>query len=387
MTKVTVAVLGACGWMGKLHSNIYQSMPRQFPDIKVNVDLKWLIGNSQNSVSEAAVKMGIAHFGTAWQDAVRDPQVDLIDICLPDDLHYEVAKAALLAKKHVYCEKPFTNKLEEARELRDLAASNGVITRVGHNFPINPVHRLAKEFISSGEIGEITMFKCEQHVDSLADPRAPHIWRLDGARAPTGIVGDTGSHVFSFIDYLIGEIIELTASCPVIHNARPIIKEAKYGNLSVAADDAEMRDVTNPDAGFVIMRAKSGAIGTASFSRIATGRRFVQRYEIYGTKGAIAYDYDQLTRLQLYKSSDPPAQQGFRAIDIGPADPDYARFLPLPNFGLGFNEIKATEISQVIRSIVEKKPAWPTFDDATRLVSIVGACLASSASKRWEPVN
>jgi predicted dehydrogenase len=127
---------------------------------------------------------------------VDDPEVDLVDICLPDNLHYPVAKAALLAGKHVYCEKPLADTAAEVRELADIARGKGLITWVGHGCPRNPVRDLAKEIIASGEIGDIRLFKGCEHIDVFGDPLAPFMWRADGTRAPTGIVGDTGSHVF-----------------------------------------------------------------------------------------------------------------------------------------------------------------------------------------------
>src|SRR4029077_20357396 len=81
-----------------------------------------------------------ARTSTEWRGALEDPSVDLIDVCLPDNLHYAVAKAALEAGKHVYCEKPFTETAAEARELAALAPRKDAVTRVGHNFPCNPVH-------------------------------------------------------------------------------------------------------------------------------------------------------------------------------------------------------------------------------------------------------
>ncbi len=185
MKKVSVAVLGVYGWMGRLHCNVYASLPRLFPDISAEVKLRWVVGNVQDSTRAAAQQLGAERHGVDWQAAIADPDVDLIDICLPDALHFEVCQAALQAGKHVYCEKPFTDTAAEAEVLVALAAAKGVITRVGHNFPINPVHALAKSIIDSGEIGQITMFKGDQHVDSLADPLAPFIWRLDGERART----------------------------------------------------------------------------------------------------------------------------------------------------------------------------------------------------------
>jgi predicted dehydrogenase len=387
MAKVSVAVLGAYGWMGRLHTNIYASMARVFPDLGAEAVIRWVVGKSPESTREAAKQLSAERHGVDWREALEDPEVDLIDICLPDALHYEISKAALSHGKHVYCEKPFTDTVVEADELVALAAEKDVITRVGHNFPINPVHRLAREIIESGEIGAITMFKGAQHVDSLADPLAPFIWRLDGERARTGIVGDTGSHVFSFIDYLVGEVDEIVAHCPTIHCERPQVADAKYGGSARAGAGAPKKAVTNPDVGMVMCRFVSGAVGVIDFSRIASGRRFLQRYEIYGTKGSITYDYDQIARLNLFTFSDASGRQGFRSIDVGPEQPGYARFLPLPNFGLGFNEVKALEIAEVISSVATKKPQWPTFKDAKRIVALVDASLESHKSRQWEKVR
>ncbi len=388
MKKVSVAVLGVYGWMGRLHCNVYASLPRLFPDIGAEVKLRWVVGNVQDSTRAAAQQLGAERHGVDWQAAIADPDVDLIDICLPDALHFEVCQAALQAGKHVYCEKPFTDTAAEAEVLVALAAAKGVITRVGHNFPINPVHALAKSIIHSGEIGQITMFKGDQHVDSLADPLAPFIWRLDGERARTGIVGDTGSHVFSFMDYLVGPVDEVVAHCPVMHENRPDVAGAKYGDSARGGTGTwPTRAVTNPDVGMVVCRFASGAVGAVDFSRIASGRRFMQRYEIYGTKGAIEYNYDQIARLKVYTSADPAGKQGFRSIDVGPEQPGYARFLPLANFGIGFNEVKALEIAEVIESVVTRQPKWPTFADAKRISQLVDACMTSHESHQWEKVG
>ena len=387
MRHLNVAVLGACGWMGRVHSNAYAAMARQFPEIQAKVNVRWLVDDNFAGASRATEGFPGSKASRDWADAVSDPDVDLVDICLPDKLHYEVAKAALLAGKHVYCEKPLTDTTEQATELVALGQANGLITRVGHGFPINPVHQLAREIIQGGKIGDVTLFRGAQHVDSHGSPDAPFIWRLDGDLARTGIVGDTGSHVFSFVDYLVGEVEEITAHCPVMFKDRPEVEGAAYGSFSGGKNTGRRKAVTNPDLGMVLCRFKSGGVGTIDFSRVATGRRFMQRYEIYGTKGAITYDYDQITRLNVFYLNDATGEQGFRAIDVGPEMKDYRSFLPLANFGLGYNEVKAIEASQVIQSIIDNRPAWPTFADAKRIVALVDACMASHASRQWEKVR
>ncbi|CAN0594883.1 unnamed protein product, partial [Ectocarpus sp. 12 AP-2014] len=320
---------------------------------------------------------------STWQEAVADPDIDLIDICLPDNLHYEVAKAALLAGKHVYCEKPLADTAAQARELADIAREKGVITRVGHAFPRNPVHDLAKEIIEAGEIGDIKLFKGCQHVDMYGDPLAPYMWRANGDLAPTGIVGDTGTHVFSFMEFLVGKVSSLIADNFIVTDKRPIVEGVGYGEDTVLSGDEAWSDITNPDGSNILCSFANGARGLVDFSRIATGRKFMQTYEIYGTKGSLTYTYDEVNRLRFYSNDEKVGRRGYREIDVGPEHETYRAFLPLPNFALGYNESKIIEVAEVVRSIVSNQPMWPTFETGHHICQIVDACMESSAQRRW----
>ncbi len=383
MKNVRVAVLGACGWMGKVHTMSYQNIPFIFGNDNGLAEVAWLVDGNPELLAKAGALVPQAKTSTRWQDAVNDPSVDLVDICLPDSLHYEVAKAALAAGKHVYCEKPLTNTAPEARELADLAAAKGVITRVGHAFPRNPVHDVAKDIIDAGEIGEIKMFRACQHVDILGDPNAPFMWRADGKLAPTGIVGDTGSHVFSFMDLLVGRVSELIADCNIVTKRRPVVKGFNYGAAAKLTGKEEMAEVTNTDATNLMCRFENGAMGIVDFSRVATGRKFLQTYEIYGTRGSIAYTYDEVNRLRFYTNDDRVGRQGYREIDVGPENKNYAAFLPIPNFALGYNESKMIEVAEVVRSVATGKPMWPTFESGHHIAQIVDACFESSRLRQW----
>lgn len=342
-----------------------------------------LVEHNPALLKDTDIRAPGARIESDWQSVVAAPDVDLIDICLPDNLHYEVAKAALLAGKHVYCEKPLADTAEQARELADIAKAKGVITRVGHAFPRNPVHDLAKDIIESGEIGDIMLFKGGQHVDMYADPSAPFMWRADGKLAPTGIVGDTGSHVFSFMDFLVGRVSALVADNIITTERRPVVKGSQLGQGGVLTGQEEMAEVSNPDATNVLVKFANGASGIVDFSRVAMGRKFRQTYEIYGTKGSIAYDYDQVNRLRFYSNADGAGRQGFREIDVGTEHASYRAFLPLPNFALGYNESKIIEAFEVIRSITTNTQAWPTFETGHHICQIVDACMQSSRTRSW----
>lgn len=387
MRKTRVAVLGACGWMGKVHSMAYQNIPFLFGSDNGTAEVAWLVDGDPKGLAKAAAIIPSAKSSTDWRDALADPSVDLVDICLPDQLHYEVAKAALLAGKHVYCEKPLTNTAPEARELADLAKARGRITRVGHAFPRNPIHDVAKSIIDGGEIGDIKMFKASQHVDVLGDPNAPFMWRADGKLAPTGIVGDTGSHVFSFMERLVGRVSELIADCKVVTPKRPVVSGFNYGKGAELTGNEPMAEVTNPDAANLICHFENGAMGLIDFSRVATGRKFLQTYEIYGTRGSLVYNYDEVNRLRFYSSADRFGRQGYREIDVGPENANYAAFLPIPNFALGYNESKMIEVAEVVRSIATGEAMWPTFESGHHIAQIVDACLESSNLRQWVQIR
>ncbi|MBI1172515.1 gfo/Idh/MocA family oxidoreductase [bacterium] len=375
MSEVKVAVLGASGWMGKVHTMAWQSLPHFFGVAEARARIVALVSSSPDTDTLAARAPG-ARILRDWQEVVTAPDVDLVDICLPDNLHYPVAKAALLAGKHVYCEKPLADTAAQARELADLARAKGVITRVGHGFPRNPVHDMAREIIRSGEIGEIRLFKGCQHVDVFGDPLAPMMWRADGTLAPTGIVGDTGSHVFSFMEFLVGRVSSLIADNLIVTPRRPVAEGQGAASQDWAA-------VTNPDASNMLCRFENGAAGIVDFSRVATGRKFHQAYEVYGTKGSLVFDYDQINRLHFYTNDDRTGRRGYRAIDVGPENPNYSAFLPLANFALGYNETKIIEAWEVARSVVTGQPMWPTFEVGHHICQIVEACMQSSRERRW----
>lgn len=382
MREVKVAVLGASGWMGKVHTMAYQTFPHFFGDSGGTARVVALVQRNADA-KDLAIRAPGAKILDRWQDAVADPDVDLVDICLPDNMHFEVAKAALLAGKHVFCEKPLADTADQARELANIAREKGLITRVGHAFPRNPVHDLAKDIIEAGEIGEITMFKGCQHVDMFGDPLVPYMWRANGDLAPTGIVGDTGSHVFSFMEFLVGRVSALIADSFVVTSRRPVVDGLGLGEAAVLTGSEDWADITNPDGSNVLCRFANGASGLVDFSRVATGRKFMQTYEIYGTKGSLAYTYDEVSRLRFYSNDDPVGRRGYRAIDVGPENTTYGAFLPLPNFGLGYNESKIIEAAEVVRSVVSGTPLWPTFETGHHICQIVDACMESSRLNRW----
>ena len=385
--KVVVAILGACGWMGKCHSLAYRNASLLYPENDITLEIRWIVDTNEENLQKIKHCYPNSRFSTDWRDALEDKDVNLVDICLPDNMHFEVAKASLIADKNVYCEKPFTSNQEEALLLAEMAEEKSLVTRVGHNFPMNPVHEMTRDLILNGEIGDLTLFKASMHVDVLADPEIPFMWRCDGNLAPTGVVGDVASHLFSFINLLIGPISSLVADVATVTGQRSVEDGFGYGAQERKSRSNVFREVTNSDMVNILCNFKKGGRGVIDVSRVAFGRRFLQTYEIYGTKGAINFDYDQVNRLNVCFGSDSYEKQGFRSIDVGPDRNNFRTFLPVANFALGYNEFKAIEVCEVIRSVADGKPRWPSFRDGYEIMRVVDACFLSSKKREWVSVD
>jgi predicted dehydrogenase len=369
--------------MGKVHALGYRNAPLLFGSDRGVAEIALIVDENEARLKEIAPALGNPRIATDWHAAVNDPEIDLIDICLPDFLHFDVAKAAMENGKHVYCEKPLCDTSAQSAELAQLARERGVITKVGHNFPKNPAHKVARDILKSGELGDVKLFRASLQVDVLSSPSAPFMWRCDGDLAPTGAIGDMASHAFSMIDYLLGDIVELIADCGVVTKMRPYKKGFNYGEDSAGGDSGQMREVTNPDYLHLMFTLANGARGILDVSRVATGRRFLQNYDIYGTKGGLSFDYDQVNRLKFFSSSDDRGRQGFRAIDVGPEVDTYAAFSPLANLSIGYNEFKSIEVAEVVQSVTSGQASWPTFADGDRIMRLVDCCLKSSSERRW----
>src|SRR5437899_733913 len=122
--KVNVGLIGY-QFMGKAHSNAYRQVGRFF-DLPVEVGMHTICGRNEAGVSKAAAAYGWENYATDWRKVVEDPEIDVIDVSTPGNLHAEIAIAAAQAGKAVFCEKPIGNNLEEAKRMLDAVMKAGV---------------------------------------------------------------------------------------------------------------------------------------------------------------------------------------------------------------------------------------------------------------------
>ncbi len=384
MKEVRIGLIGA-GWMGKAHASAYKNVPLVF-GVEPAVPALEMIADLNGAWAEAGARdLGFRRWTDNWRDVVNDRNVDVIDITTPNNVHAEIAIAALEAGKPVYCEKPLALTAGETARMVEAAKVSRQTTLVGFNYLKNPAQGYARDLIRSGEIGDIIQFRGSFDQDFMTDPDVPFSWRHERAIAGAGALGDMASHSMSLSQFLVGDVVEVCGMAETYIKQRAV---AGGGSGHTAqAGSGEMRDVENDDISQFIFRYENGGIGYITSSRLGTGRKLGLDYEIQGTKGALTFTQERMNELRLYRHAEPRAERGYKTIFIGPDHPGYAGFHPIPGIGLGYNDQKIIEAHDLIVAIATGQPAEPDFAFGHRVAVLQDAVLRSIAERRWVRVD
>ena len=392
MTRtVNVGVIGA-GFMGKAHSLAYAAMPMFFWPAPAIPKRTTIAEVSEELASEAALRYGYERSTGDWRRVVEDPEIDLVDIAVPNDQHPEIAIAAAEAGKHVLCEKPLARTAAEARDMRDAVVRAGVTHMVAFNYRRTPAVALARKLIDDGTVGRIRNFRGTYLQDWSNDPSLPLSWRFRKDVAGSGALGDIGTHVIDFARYLVGEITAVNALTERYIDDRPV-PEGGADQLGAASklDEAPREPVDVDDEVMTMLRFEGGAVGSIEATRAAHGRKNHLTFEVHGERGTLVFDYERRDELRLYATSDPDDMQGFRTILTGPPHPYGEGLWPIAGLGIGYGETKIIECRDLMQAIAEGRPGDPSFEDGYRIACISDAVLASAESGGWvevgEPVS
>ena len=385
MAELRIALVGA-GWMGKAHAMAYRTARLAFGGEPAAPVLEVVADATEEIAARAAAELGFRRHARDWREVVDDPGVDIVNITTPNDLHHEVAMAAVAAGKHVWCEKPLTNDAGTSFEMAEAAEKAGVTTMVGFNYIKNPVQSLARKLIEEGEIGSITYYRGMFNSDFLGRPDVPFSWRNDRARAGSGVVSDVGAHCFAYFRHLVAQPIdEVMCDLRIVFPERPRAESA--GSFSLEAGGAaDMVTVDTDDVATAMFRFGDGVIGHMEMSRISLGRRMEIGYDVTGTEGALRYQYDRINELQFYREAGPQETKGFKRIEMGATDPRYAAFFPVPGIGAGYSDFKVMEAQAFLEAIVAGEPGYPDFRFGAEVQRLIDACILSDAEERWVKV-
>ena len=373
-------------FMGAAHSQAWRTAPRFF-DLPLRPRMAVLCGRDAGRVAEAADRLGWEEGATSWQDVVARADVDLVDVCTPGDTHAEIAIAALEAGKHVLCEKPLANSVEEAEAMAAAAAraaGDGVRAMVGFTYRRVPAIALARTLVAEGRLGEVRHVRAQYLQDWLVDPETPLSWRLDKARAGSGALGDIGAHVVDLTQHIVGDTIrEVSGQLETFVKERPVAAESS--GLSATAG-AERGPVTVDDAATFLARFSGGAMGVFEATRFATGRKNAIRIEINGSQGSIAFDFEDMNVLHFHDATIPDEEAGFRRIVVTePGHPWVAAWWP-PGHGLGYEHGFTHQVVDLVGAIAAGTDPAPTFADGLQVQRVLAAVETSSDTRSWQEV-
>jgi predicted dehydrogenase len=382
-TTLSVAMIGH-SFMGAAHSLAWRTAPRVF-DLPLDPVMSVVCGRDRARAAQAASRLGWASGASDWRAVVADPSVDLVDICTPGDTHAEIAVAALEAGKHVLCEKPLANSVAEAEQMAaaaERAARHGVRAMVGFTYRRVPAIALARRLVAEGRVGDVRHVRAQYLQDWIADPEAPLSWRLQKERAGSGALGDIAAHVIDLAQFVTGDRVEeVSGRLETFVKERPLATE--HAGLSGTAS-TERGPVTVDDAAAFLARFSGGAMGVFEATRFATGRKNAIRLEINGSRGSLAFDFEDMNVLHFHDATEPAYVAGFRRILVTePEHPYVAAWWPAGH-GLGYEHAFTHQVVDLVQAVADGTDPTPTFADGLQVQRVLAAVETSSETRQWQ---
>jgi predicted dehydrogenase len=372
--------------MGRLHSGAYLRVPYHYPGCNAKARLVVAADEVEARSRLAVEQLGYARSTTSWREVIDDPEVDAVSITAPNHMHREMALAAAEAGKHFWGEKPLGRFPSETAEIAVAADQAGIRTIVGLNYRHPPAVQHARRLIGDGALGEITHFRMQFVASYSSNPKGALSWRFSRQLAGLGILADLGSHAVDLAHCLLGPIARVSASTSILIPRRPKLAMGEGTHFSVAPEGAELGDVENEDWAAALVEFESGVRGTIEVSRVIVGAEARYVFEVNGTDGAVAWNFERMNELEVYGRL-VSGDSGYARVLMGPGHPEFDRFQPGQGIPMGYDDLKVIEAHLFLESIadgVQREPGVREIDAAAR---VIDAMVRSAESRSWEDVR
>jgi predicted dehydrogenase len=367
------------GFMGRAHSNAYHKVPHFFPELQHKPVLKVACARSADKIKAFADQWEYESWETDWRKVVDRKDVDVVDICTPNNTHLEIALAAAAAGKMILCEKPLAMNGAEGKKMVEAVEKAKVPNMVWYNYRRVPAVTLAKQLIDDGKLGKIFHYRAKFLQDWTINPELPQggtgLWRLDVAAAGSGVTGDLLAHCIDSAIWHNGSITEVCAM------TETFVKERQH-NLT-----GKKEKVGIDDACAFLCRFANGSLATFESTRYARGHKALYTFEINGEHASIAWDLHDLHRLQYFDHRDQSIVRGWRSVHISDGDQPYMGKWWVPGLQIGYEHSFVHQVADFIAGLESGKPASPTFRDAQETQLVVDAVLQSAKDRKWVNVG
>ena len=378
MTKPLNVGLIGYGFMGRTHSNAYRKAPHFF-DLPYEPVLKTVCGLEEDQAKAFAQKWGYESYTTNWKEVVEDDKIDIVDICVPNNVHAEIAIACAKAGKAICCEKPLALNVAQAQEMVDAVEAAGVPNLVSFNYRRVPAVTLAKQLIDEGRLGRIFHYRANFLQDWTISTDVPQggdaTWRLDVKAAGSGVTGDLLAHC---IDTAMWHNGQIDAVCGMTET---FVKERMH------AETGKVESVGIDDACTFFCRFGNGSLGNFESTRYARGHKALYTFEINGEHASIAWDLHDLHRLSYFDHRDDSIVRGWRSVHVTDGDMPYMDKWWVPGLQIGYEHSFVHQVADLLEAMDKGETAGPTFRDALATQKVCEAVLTSAKTSQWQNIT
>jgi len=378
---LNVAVLGY-GFMGKAHANAYRKVNQFYPDLKHRPVLKCLCARDADKAGEFAGIWGFESVESDWRKVIERDDIDAIDICVPNNLHRDIAIAAAEKGKWILCEKPLAMSVTEAEEMTTAVEDAGVPNMVWFNYRRVPAISLARQIVDEERIGKPFHYRATYLQDwTIADdvPQGGQtLWRLDVDAAGSGVTGDLLAHSIDTAIWLNGPITRVVA------DTETFVKER------VHQDTGKSQPVGIDDACMFLARFENGSMGTFESTRYARGRKNYNTFELNGADGSVHFDLEDPQYLDFYEHTNQQTGgkvedhlTGWRRIHVTNFEHPYMDHWWVPGCTIGYEHTFINALADFLAGVESGEPAQPDFRCALQTQRVCDAVLASAQRGGW----
>ena len=368
--------LAGFGFMGRTHAYAVANLPFFYSSLEKPLPFSAKIaGVCTTSPERSAALSEEFSLGRAYEsfdEMVKDPSIDIIDVCTPNIYHYDMVMAALENGKHVYCEKPLCETAARSKAVFERAMASGLICgMVFNNHHLAAVKR-AKQLIDDGRLGRIISYNFEYLHDSCTHEGKPIGWKQNAdICGDGGVLFDLGSHIIDLAVMLCGRISSVIGRSQIAYPSHPDKNGEEW--------------VTNAsEAFYMITRSECGAMGTLTASKIAKGTGDGLSFEIYGTKGALKFSLMEPGKLHFFDATAPASPiggtAGFTTIECGGSYPAPGGIFPSPKAPAGWLRGHLENMYRYLEAVTNGTTPSPSFEDGAYVSAVMDAALRSDRS-------
>ena len=379
--EIRVGLIG-CGFMGRTHSNAYRRLNNFFP-VEHRTVLAAICDTNVPKARQYQATWGYERVESDWHKLMEASDIDLIDICVPNRYHHDVAIAAAKAGKMVITEKPLAMSAAEGEEMVKAVEAAGVPNMIMFNYRRVPSISLAKQVVEEGRIGRPFHYRAMYLQDWTISEDVPQggdaLWRLDAKVAGSGVTGDLLAHSIDTAMWLNGAI------------ARVVAKTETFVKVRKHVETGEREPVTIDDACMFLAEFANGSMGTFESTRYARGRKNFNTFELNGADGSVYFDMEEPEYLQFFEYKQQQSGKkteshltGWRKIHTTNSEHPYMNRYWVPGTTIGYEHTFLNAIADFVSGIEQGKPTQPDFRNGLQTQKVCDAILKSARTGQWE---